>query len=96
MESMPRDESYVVTMLIAAGSAMAVGCEPCLNQAIPNLIEAGVSGADIRRAVEIGHAVREIAADNTYQAPGVKRAHDFQDVVFQRLVGFRIGSVVGL
>jgi alkylhydroperoxidase/carboxymuconolactone decarboxylase family protein YurZ len=71
MESMPRDESYKVTMLIAAGSAMAAGCEPCLNQAIPGLIEAGVADADIRRAVEIGQAVKEIAADNMKEVADV-------------------------
>ena len=38
----------------------------------------------------------ESPPDNTYQAPGVKRAHDFYDVGFGRLVGFRLGSVVGL
>jgi len=71
MESMPRDESYKVTMLIAAGSAMAAGCEPCLNQAIPGLIEAGVADADIRRAVEIGQAVKEIAAENMKEVADV-------------------------
>jgi len=71
MESMPRDESYKATMLIAAGSAMAAGCEPCLNQAIPGLIESGVSDADIRRAVEIGQAVKEMAADNMKEVADV-------------------------
>ena len=33
---------------------------------------------------------------NTYQAPGVKRAHDFYDVGFRRLSRFGLGSVVGL
>ena len=33
---------------------------------------------------------------NTYQAPGVKRAHDYKGVGLRRLVGFRLGSVVGL
>ena len=50
---------YRVTMLIAAGAAMAANCEPCLNKAIPELIEAGVSEADIRRAVEIGQFVKD-------------------------------------
>ena len=71
MESMPRDDTYKVTMLIAAGSAMAAGCEPCLNQAIPGLIEAGVADADIRRALEIGQAVKEIAADNMKEVADV-------------------------
>jgi hypothetical protein len=71
MQGMPRDESYKETMLIAAGSAMAAGCEPCLNQAIPGLIEAGVAEPDIRRAVEIGQSVKDIAADNMKEAADV-------------------------
>jgi len=50
---------YKITMLIAASAAMAANCEPCLNKAIPELIEAGVSEADIRRAVEIGQFVKD-------------------------------------
>ena len=50
---------YRVTMLIATGAAMAANCEPCLNKAVPELIEAGVSEADIRRAVEIGQFVKD-------------------------------------
>ena len=38
---------YKVTMLIAAGAAMAANCEPCLNKIVPDLIEAGVAEADI-------------------------------------------------
>lgn len=48
-----------VMMLVGTGAAMAVGCEPCLNQAVPNLLEAGVAGADIRRAAEIGQSIRD-------------------------------------
>ena len=50
---------YKVTMLIAAGAAMAANCEPCLNKVVPDLIEAGVAEADIRRAVEIGQFVKD-------------------------------------
>ena len=50
---------YRVTMLIATGAAMAANCEPCMNKAVPELIEAGVSEADIRRAVEIGQFVKD-------------------------------------
>lgn len=50
---------YKVTMLIAAGAAMAANCEPCLNKIVPDLLEAGVSEADIRRAVEIGQFVKD-------------------------------------
>jgi hypothetical protein len=50
---------YKVTMLIAAGAAMAANCEPCLNRVVPDLIEAGVAEADIRKAVEIGQFVKD-------------------------------------
>jgi alkylhydroperoxidase/carboxymuconolactone decarboxylase family protein YurZ len=50
---------YKVTMLIAAGAAMAANCEPCLNQIVPDLLEAGVAEADIRKAVEIGQFVKD-------------------------------------
>ena len=50
---------YKVTMLIAAGAAMAANCEPCLNKIIPDLIEAGVAEADIQKAVEIGQFVKD-------------------------------------
>jgi hypothetical protein len=79
MESMPRDESYKVLMLIAAGSAMAAGCEPCLNQAIPGLIEAGVADADIRRAVEIGQLVKDTAGDNMKEVADVLAGTELAD-----------------
>ena len=50
---------YKVTMLIAAGAAMAANCEPCLNRIVPDLIEAGVDEADIQKAVEIGQFVKD-------------------------------------
>jgi hypothetical protein len=50
---------YQVTMLIAAGAAMAANCEPCLNKVVPDLIEAGVAETDIRKAVEIGQFVKD-------------------------------------
>jgi len=52
-----------VSLLVATGSAMAAGCEPCMDQLIPNLIEAGLGNGDIRRAVEIGQSVKEAAAE---------------------------------
>jgi hypothetical protein len=55
----PEIADYHVTMLIAAGAAMAANCEPCLNKVVPSLIEAGVSLADIRSAVSIGQAVKD-------------------------------------
>ena len=50
---------FKVTMLIAAGAAMAANCEPCLNKVVPDLIAAGVAEADIRKAVEIGQFVKD-------------------------------------
>ncbi len=55
----PQIVDYKVTMLIAAGAAMAANCEPCLNKIVPDLMEAGVAEADIRRAVEIGQFVKD-------------------------------------
>jgi AhpD family alkylhydroperoxidase len=58
-------------MLVAAGSAMAASCEPCLNMVIPNLIEVGVPDAEIRRAVEIGQYVKDRQADIMKEAADV-------------------------
>ena len=62
-EQSAKDISQIVNdkviMLIAAGAAMAANCEPCLNKIIPDLIEAGVAEADIRKAVEIGQFVKD-------------------------------------
>ena len=58
-ESMVKDDKYRVTMLIAAGAAMAANCEFCLNRVIPDLIEVGVSETDMRRAVEIGQFIKD-------------------------------------
>jgi len=55
----PEIVDFKVTMLIAAGAAMAANCEPCLNKVVPDLIEAGVAEADIRKAVEIGQFVKD-------------------------------------
>ena len=55
----PQIFDYKVTMLIAVGAAMAANCEPCLNRVVPDLIEAGVAEADIRKAVEIGQFVKD-------------------------------------
>ena len=55
----PEIVDYKVTLLIAAGAAMAANCEPCLNKVVPSLIEAGVSVADIRSAVSTGQAVKD-------------------------------------
>jgi alkylhydroperoxidase/carboxymuconolactone decarboxylase family protein YurZ len=58
-KDIPKIVDYKVTMLIAAGAAMAANCEPCLNKIVPDLIEAGVANEDIRRAVEIGQFVKD-------------------------------------
>ena len=50
---------HKMTLLIAAGAAMAANCEPCLNRIVPDLIEAGVAEADIQRAVEIGQFIKD-------------------------------------
>jgi AhpD family alkylhydroperoxidase len=76
-EKMEKDESYQRVMLIAAGSAMAASCEPCLNHVIPNLIEAGVPESRIRTAVEIGQYVRDREADVMKEAADVLAGTQF-------------------
>jgi alkylhydroperoxidase/carboxymuconolactone decarboxylase family protein YurZ len=58
-DDVPKIVDSRVTMLIAAGAAMAANCEPCLNKIVPDLKDAGVANADIRRAVEIGQFVKD-------------------------------------
>ena len=58
-EEMEKDDNYKVMMLIAASAAMAANCEFCLNKVIPDLIEAGVSETDLRKAVEIGQFIKD-------------------------------------
>ena len=58
-KQIPEIVDFKVTMLIAAGAAMAANCEPCLNKVVPDLITAGVAEADIRKAVEIGQFVKD-------------------------------------
>ncbi len=58
-DTMKQDPGYKVMMLIAAGAAMGANCEYCLNRVVPELIEAGVSETDMRRAVEIGQFVKD-------------------------------------
>ena len=58
-KEVPHIVDYKVTLLIAAGAAMAANCEPCLNKVIPDLMEAGVAESDIRRAVELGQFVKD-------------------------------------
>ena len=70
---------YKVTMLIAAGAAMAANCEPCLNKIVPDLIEAGVAEADIRRAVEIGQFVKDKPAAIMKEAADVLTGTQLSD-----------------
>ena len=72
---------YKVTMLIAAGAAMAANCEPCLNKIVPDLIEAGVAEADIRRAVEIGQFVKDKPAAIMKEAADVLTGTHLSDPV---------------
>jgi AhpD family alkylhydroperoxidase len=76
---MQRDENYKQIMLVAAGSAMAASCEPCLNHVIPNLIEVGVPDVEIRRAVEIGQYVKDREADIMKEAADVLAGTSFLD-----------------
>ena len=73
---MQRGEDLRIPMLIAAGSAVGVGCEPCLNIVIPALIEAGVQESDIRMAVEIGQAVKDQASSIIQEAADVLAGTD--------------------
>lgn len=70
---------HKVTMLIAAGAAMAANCEPCLNKVVPGLIEAGVSMADIRSAVSIGQAVKDRPAAIMKEAADVLTGTQLSD-----------------
>ena len=78
-EKMQKDENYKRIMLVAAGSAIAANCEPCLNMVIPNLIEVGVSDAEIRKAVEIGQYVKDREADIMKEAADLLAGTSFLD-----------------
>ena len=78
-QKMQKDENYKRIMLVAAGSAMAASCEPCLNMVVPNLIEVGVPDAEIRRAVEIGQYVKDREADIMKEAADVLAGTSFLD-----------------
>jgi alkylhydroperoxidase/carboxymuconolactone decarboxylase family protein YurZ len=86
-EKMKKDENYNRVMLVAAGSAMAASCEPCLNIVIPNLIEVGVPDAEIRRAVEIGQYVKDRQADIMKEAADVLAGTSFLDAEFPEECG---------
>jgi alkylhydroperoxidase/carboxymuconolactone decarboxylase family protein YurZ len=62
-DTMEKDDDFRIMMLIAAASAVAANCEFCLNKVIPDLIEAGVSESDMRKAVEIGQFIKDKPAN---------------------------------
>ncbi len=70
---------YRVTMLIAAGAAMAANCEPCLNKVVPDLLAAGVAESDIRKAVEIGQFVKDKPAAIMKEAADVLTGSQLAD-----------------
>jgi len=78
-EQVPEIVDFKVTMLIAAGAAMAANCEPCLNKVVPDLIEAGVAEADIRKAVEIGQFVKDKPAAIMKEAADVLTGSHLSD-----------------
>ena len=76
----PQIVDYKVTMLIAAGAAMAANCEPCLNKVVPDLLEAGVAESDIRKAVEIGQFVKDKPAAIMKEAADVLTGTSMSDL----------------
>lgn len=76
---MKKDDNFRRIMLIAAGSAMAAGCEPCLNTVIPNLIESGVSDVEIQNAVTIGQSVKDRKADTMKETADILTGTNFLD-----------------
>jgi hypothetical protein len=75
-ERIRETSEYAVAMLVAAASAMSANCEPCLNKAIPDLIEAGVAEEDIRCALEIGQCVKDRKADVMKEAADILAGMD--------------------
>jgi alkylhydroperoxidase/carboxymuconolactone decarboxylase family protein YurZ len=78
-DEMPKDDEYKVTMLIATSAAMAANCEFCLNKVIPDLIEAGVSMTELRRAVEIGQFIKDKPAAIMKEAADVLTGSKLSD-----------------
>ena len=58
---------------------MAANCEPCLNKIVPDLIEAGVAQADIRKAVKIGQFVKDKPAAIMKEAADVLTGTQLSD-----------------
>lgn len=78
-DMMVRDDKYKVTMLIAAAAAMAANCEFCLNRIVPDLIELGVSEADLRKAVEVGQFIKDKPANIMKEAADVLTGSKLSD-----------------
>ena len=78
-KQVPEIVDFKVTMLIAAGAAMAANCEPCLNKIVPDLIAAGVAEGDIRKAVEIGQFVKDKPAAIMKEAADVLTGSQLAD-----------------
>lgn len=70
-DEMQKDDNYKVTMLIAAAAAMAANCEFCINKVVPDLLEAGVSETDLRKAVEIGQFIKDKPASIMKEAADI-------------------------
>ncbi len=51
--------------LVAAGSAAAVNCRPCLDYLVPQCIRVGATDDDIRAAIETGFQVSRNARAKT-------------------------------
>ena len=75
----PQIIDFKVTMLIAAGAAMAANCEPCLNKIVPDLRDAGVADTDIRKAVEIGQFVKDRPAAVMKEAADILTGTNLSD-----------------
>jgi alkylhydroperoxidase/carboxymuconolactone decarboxylase family protein YurZ len=78
-DTMEKDDDYKIMMLIAAASAMAANCEFCLNKVIPDLIEAGVSESDMRKAVEVGQFIKDKPAAIMKEAADVLTGSNLSD-----------------
>jgi alkylhydroperoxidase/carboxymuconolactone decarboxylase family protein YurZ len=54
-----------IKSLIATGAAAAVNCRPCLENLVPQCIEAGASKDDVQNAIETGFQVNRGAHAKT-------------------------------
>lgn len=54
--------------LVALGAAIASNCKPCIEHHIPEARKLGLSGAEIREAVDLADAVRQVPARNVLLA----------------------------